>query len=172
MTPAFIRKEKRVRYIFSATRPLTSLSHVFHMASLIIFGISQVQDHAAITIVQSVDMLFVFSSFLSRRQVVTSFLARNAKGIFQKQQQRLEKQTIKPRQLSKYCSFLLISESAMPWFCKAMMLLEELKKTLNFISQEQDKIFKTNNIQIQCSFDGMPSRKFPIKIWVHLALSQ
>lgn len=64
---------------------LTSLSPEFLMTSLIIFGISQVQDHATITIMQSVEKLFVFSSFLSRRQVVTTFLKRNAKDVFQKQ---------------------------------------------------------------------------------------
>lgn len=138
MTPVLIRKENWERCMCSVPRPLTSLSPEFYRASLIIFGISRVQDHATITIMQSSGEV-VFSFFLSRRRVVTSFLERNEKDTFQKQKQHLEKQRIKPRKLGKYYYFLLIFESTMPYFCTAMRSLEELKKTLNFISHVWDK---------------------------------
>lgn len=48
-------------------QPRTNLSPTFCLASLIIFGISQVQNHDKSTMMSSVEKLFVFTSFLSRR---------------------------------------------------------------------------------------------------------
>lgn len=64
MTANLIREENWVRCMFSVPRPLTSLSSEFCRASLIIFGISRVQAHATISIMQSsgdVICLLIFS---------------------------------------------------------------------------------------------------------------
>lgn len=77
-TPALIRTENWVRYTCSALWSLTIISLEIFNCFADYFGISQVQDHATIPIMPSVEKLFVFS-FLWKRQVVTYFLKRNAR---------------------------------------------------------------------------------------------
>lgn len=82
MTPALLRKENWVRCVFSALRPLTSSPLSFARHHWLFFGFSRVQDHTAITIMQSVERLFV-SHFLFKGDSLLH-LKRNAKNIFSK----------------------------------------------------------------------------------------
>lgn len=69
---------------------------------------------------------------LSLREIQKTFFFKSSSGV-------QKSKRMKPRQLGKYCNFLLIFESTVLCFCTAVRYLEKLKENLIFPSHLQDQ---------------------------------